>query len=131
MRIDLGAICLESKLVTADMSVLEISLEPGADSGLHRHTRERETFHVLSGELQFFLEDQVMHAGPGETVSIPVGAVHRFRNEGTAQARALLLLNPGGLVQYFVELRALLDRQAAPEEIAPLNARYGLEFRAG
>jgi quercetin dioxygenase-like cupin family protein len=128
MLVDLGAIRLEYKLVTSDLSLLEITLEPGADSGVHRHTRERETFYVLGGEIEFVLEGQDIQVGTGETVSIPVNARHRFRNTGTAQARALLLLNPGGLAQYFVDLRGLIDRRAARDELVQLNLRYGLEF---
>jgi quercetin dioxygenase-like cupin family protein len=130
MPIDLGAITLEPALISDDLSVMTITLAPGADSGVHRHTRERETFYVLEGELSFWLEEREVLARAGETVSIPVNAVHRFRNASAARAVAVLMLNPGGLARYFGALRELLDRGSSAEEIAQLGTRYGLEFFA-
>ncbi|MFN3266026.1 MAG: cupin domain-containing protein [Deinococcales bacterium] len=128
MRLDLGKIKLEVRHRSADLAVLYIALLVGADSGLHRHTFERETFYILSGELEFLLEKELITAKAGTTVSIAPNSTHRFCNKGSETASALLLLNPSHLVDYFIELKQLFDQQAARSELERLNQKFGLEF---
>lgn len=80
MTIDLGRIQLVVKLKEEDLSLIEIVLKPGADSGLHRHTRERESFWVKEGSITFTLEGLIVVATAGEVVSIPTGALHRSKH---------------------------------------------------
>lgn len=126
--IDLGSIVLTPRLVTDDLSVMHLHLKAGANSGLHRHTRERETFYVLSGPLHFLLDGTEQVAQAGEVVSLPAHVLHRFWNPGPHDAEAVLMLNPGGLAHYFVRLRQLLQEKAAPNVLARLNEEYGLDF---
>jgi quercetin dioxygenase-like cupin family protein len=44
---------------------------------------------VLEGELEFEINGETSHAGPGEEVYIPAGAVHSVRNIGNSTARWL------------------------------------------
>lgn len=49
----------------------------GVATLLHLHVRDQETFHVLEGELRFYLEDQAPVSAPaGTTVFVPSGAPH-------------------------------------------------------
>lgn len=128
MNIDLVKIQLRIKLSEPDLGLMEIVLHPGADSGLHRHTQERETFYVLDGTLTFTLEGQTMEVSPGGSLSIPAHTLHRFQNNCLETARAVVILNPGGLVNFFIKLRTLLDQQAPSEAFARLNADHGLKF---
>jgi hypothetical protein len=80
--------------------------------------------------LTFQLGADIVKAGPGDFVRIPVGLCHAFANEGIAPVRALIVLVPAGLEQFFVDLDALLrsNPDTGPEAIVALNRSYGLDF---
>ncbi len=44
---------------------------------------------VLEGEMEFEVEGEVRHPGPGEELFIPAGAVHSARNTGKTTAHWL------------------------------------------
>jgi quercetin dioxygenase-like cupin family protein len=128
MLLDLGKIQMTIQHQSPDLGVLHLILLPGANSGLHRHTRERETFYLLSGEIEFMLGQHNHVARGGEVVSIPEGTMHRFANTTLKPAEAVLVLNPGTLVGYFLELQTLIQQQGSRQDLERLNSRYGLEF---
>jgi quercetin dioxygenase-like cupin family protein len=76
---------------------LEIELELSPDGhvpGAHVHPEQEERFHVLEGEMKFRLGMRKIVAGPGETVVVPAGRVHRFANNGDGVARARVEVVP-------------------------------------
>jgi quercetin dioxygenase-like cupin family protein len=111
-------------------AALEYIAAPGAGAALHTHSREEESFYIIEGTLTFQLGVEVVRAGPGDFVRIPVGLHHAFANAEAAPARALIVLVPAGLEQFFVDLAGLLASSPqggpAPEVIEALNRRYGL-----
>ena len=123
------------KAVGADTSgtyaALEYLAAPGAGAALHSHSREEESFYIIEGSLTFQLGADILRAGPGDFVRIPVGLRHAFANEGATPARALIVLVPAGLEQFFVDLDELLTNSAdtgpTPEALEALNRSYGLE----
>jgi quercetin dioxygenase-like cupin family protein len=70
--------------VSADASGGQFSLtEQYAPRGIatpfHRQLDDPETFHILDGELTFYLSDQKpIVAGAGDTVFVPAGEAHAF-----------------------------------------------------
>lgn len=127
---------LTLKAVGADtegtFALMEYVLAPGGGAGLHRHSREDETFYVLAGELAVQLGDETAVVTPGELLRIPRGTRHAFVNRGAAPLTALVLLTPAGLEQFFVDLAALSaaarDGQLDPAALDALAERYGLDF---
>ena len=76
---------------------LEIELELSPDGhvpGAHVHPEQEERFHVLEGTMKFRLGMKKIVAGPGETVIVPAGSVHRFSNGGAVPARARVEVVP-------------------------------------
>lgn len=114
------------------LALLEYRLMPGGGSGLHAHSREDESFYLLSGAISFQIGEATVTAGPGEFVHVPRGVRHAFLNAGEAPAIALIVLTPAGLEQFFVDLATLAadapNGALAPELIAALAERYGLDF---
>lgn len=100
----------------------------GAGPPLHVHHREPEVFTVLSGRLTFALGDERLSAGPEETVVIPRGTPHTFKNEGAEPARALITLSPGGGEQFFRDVSAEGLGPDQMERIVEIAESYGLEF---
>jgi len=103
-------------------ALLEYVLAPGAGAGPHRHTREDESFLVLSGELTLQLDERQQVVAAGGFVRIPRGTRHAFANRGSVPLVALIVLTPAGLEQFFCDIT---QPGADPGTIA---ARYGLEL---
>ena len=73
-------------------------------SASHVHTREEEFFYVLAGEFSYYCAGQTFQAKPGAFVGLPKGLGHRFHNDGTATAKLLIGLVPGGGEGFFRDL---------------------------
>src|SRR6187551_2777551 len=110
-------------------SLVEHPIPPRALAApLHRHSREDEYSFVLEGRLGALLGDEVVYGQPGDLIVKPRGQWHTFWNAGDEPARLLEIISPAGFEQYFAELADLGgSRRAAPQDLAALGARYGLE----
>lgn len=51
--------------------------------------------------MTFFADGCETELGPGGMVHIPRGVVHTFRNNGTTEAMALVMVTPAGMERYF------------------------------
>ena len=68
----------------------------------HSHDHYEETIYGISGVLRWTVDGQPVDVGPGEALCIPRGAVHRFDNEGSEDARVLCVVTPAAIgPQYF------------------------------
>jgi mannose-6-phosphate isomerase-like protein (cupin superfamily) len=112
-------------------SLVEHPMSPRALAApLHRHTREDEYSYVLEGRMGALLGDEVVEAGPGDLVFKPREQWHTFWNAGDEPCRILEIISPAGFELFFRELDALGGAlNAAPEQLAALNERYGQEMR--
>jgi quercetin dioxygenase-like cupin family protein len=115
----------------------EISVPPGGGPPPHTHHREDETFYLLEGTLTIRVGENTITASPGDSAFLPRRIVHSFKNTGNGNARALVVISPAGLENYFAEVfNPAMGRAAAPpppskELIARALAaspRYGLEL---
>ena len=87
-----------------DVLVWDLWLEPGGHvpSG-HVHPGQSETFHVTRGTLRFRLglfRHKVV--GPGQSVRVPPGLPHHFKNAGDTEVHAVIETEPR------MEMEALL-----------------------
>ncbi len=103
----------------------------------HIHSREDESFYIVSGSLEIRLGDKTYQAKRGDFVYIPRGTVHSFKNVGGDTAVQLVTFVPAGIERFFQEVfPEAKDRNAAPppvteELIRRMNEaapKYGLEF---
>lgn len=109
----------EGTLVKADrpeLSLLEVTFEPGSGVQPHFHKKHSDSFYVLDGELEFHVGDDVFHAAKGSYVLAPPGVVHFFRNVSDEPARMLNLHTPGGFAEYRRQLAALREQGIEPDE---------------
>ena len=102
-----------------------------AESGppRHVHAAEDETFHILSGEVLFWMEGAERVAQAGDTVFVPRGQAHSFKVIGPRPARMLTIMTPGGFEGFFREMAEGQFR--IPQDMAAIDtiaARYGLTF---
>ncbi|WP_372839766.1 cupin domain-containing protein [Phaeovulum sp.] len=113
----------------ARLSIFESLDQPGYGPPRHIHKTEDETFYVLAGEVEFWLEGQTTRHGPGEVVFVERGRQHTFRVLGEMPARMVTVMTPGGFDGFFAEMAK--GRYRIPEDmaqIAAIGAKYNLEF---
>jgi mannose-6-phosphate isomerase-like protein (cupin superfamily) len=91
----------------------------------HTHTREDESFYVLTGTLDVECGNDRFRAGPGSFVFLPRNLPHVFRSVG-GPATALLIVTPGGLDDYFAELSAALAANADAAQVRTIQQAYGI-----
>src|SRR5262249_32890509 len=97
----------------------------------HSHDHYEETIYSLAGVLTWTVNGKAIEVGPGQALCIPRGAVHRFDNHGTNDAKALCVISPAAIgPEYFRESAAVID--AAPGgpparvKMAEIMRRHGL-----
>ena len=119
----------DAALTEGRLSVAVVTSEPGfAGPPAHRHLRNDEAFYILEGEFAFSVDDEVVSAGPGAFLFVPVGAVHAFVNRGRSRGRMLEIFSPADFEGYFEELASLRSAgDLTRERISALQERYGME----
>lgn len=103
-----------SKDTKGTYSLMEITVYPQTGSPLHIHSREDESFFILSGEIEFQVNGETMIADPGTFIYSPKGQTHLFTNISNKPARMLCWVMPAGLEQFFMEIGTLVTDPTAP-----------------
>jgi quercetin dioxygenase-like cupin family protein len=76
------------------LTVLDVTLEPGHGHDFHVHPEQEEVIVVQAGEIEQWLEGEKTVLGPGEAVFIGMGTVHASFNTGQETARLTVALGP-------------------------------------
>ena len=114
------------------LAMFEFDVEPGGKvPGAHSHDGYEESAYGLEGTLTFTVAGNKVELGPGQTLVIPRGAVHRFDNLGATPTRVLAVITPGILgPDFFREIAAALRASAGgPPDLAAIGdiqRRHGL-----
>jgi len=71
----------------------------------HSHDHYEETIYGLVGVVTWTVDGKSIDVGPGQALCIPRGAVHRFANNGTVDAKSLCVITPAAIgPSYFQEV---------------------------
>jgi quercetin dioxygenase-like cupin family protein len=97
----------------------------------HSHDHYEETIYGIAGVLTWTVDGRPIDVGPGQALCIPRGAIHRFDNNGSQDAKALCLITPAAIgPQYFREAAEVIDAAAggSPDraKMAEIMRRHGL-----
>ncbi len=77
---------LSRKMVVGEKEMLcRLKLKPGCVVPLHSHEHEQIS-HVIKGRLRFFIDDESVEIGPGETLLIPPHVPHSVEVVGDETA---------------------------------------------
>lgn len=95
------------------VTVAEFLNPAGFAPPLHRHLAEDELFYVLSGTAEFRCDGQVLTAGPGSFVLLPVGLPHTFLVGPDEPLRVLQITTPSG----FESFAAAVGEPAAQRQL--------------
>lgn len=90
---------------------VELEFRPGANSGLHIHPEQDETFEILSGTLELFVDEKWQSLRPGDSIVIPKGEIHGWRNSTEEVVRALNTHSPGLRFLEYLEVMERLVRE--------------------
>ncbi len=122
-----------------ELAILDMVLPKGSEPPLHMHEKEDETFHVLSGTINFVIDGTPHTLEAGSTLFAPRGIRHYFEIL-TDTAHFLTILTPGDFCNYFIEFsepcheepRITALEMPTPEQLQymaeRLSARYGLSL---
>lgn len=89
---------------------VETWLEPGGGVTPHVHPAIEERFEVLAGHPSFLAGRRWRTAAPGDTVVVPAGLRHAYRNRGAETAHMVCHVRPPSTLQEFLEGAAALGR---------------------
>lgn len=120
---------LDASETQGAMSIFDSVSPPRSGPPRHVHDAEDETFVILSGEVELWLDGETFTRGPGETAFIPRGTEHTFRVISDHPCRHLVILTPGGFDTFFAEMAEGGFR--IPEDMDAINesaARHNMRF---
>ena len=80
----------------------------------HRHLAENELFMITEGSISFTAGDETRSVSAGQSVFVPRGARHLYRNEGTTPARMIAVYTPAGMEGWFREVLHAGGRSVSP-----------------
>ena len=135
--IDYGPLAVRF-LVTGDFSsgsvaIFELTVRAGLrlPAPAHSHDHYEETIYGLEGVLTWTVGGRPIAVGPGQALCIPRGAIHRFDNLGSQDAKALCVITPAAIgPQYFREAAELIKAATGgpPDraKMADIMRRHGL-----
>jgi uncharacterized cupin superfamily protein len=86
-------VIISDSFVVADWS--DPGTHPGRPiAGLHLHRSDDEAWIVLSGTLEFQIDDEQREVPAGESILVTRGTRHSFWNPSSEPARYLLVMTP-------------------------------------
>lgn len=104
------------------LSKFDVILEKGGSGGgnaiAHVHPKADEYFHVHKGRLMIMIDGVEHFADVGETVMVPRGKAHFFRNASESETHATVSFTPGQKhLRFFINLAA--STVLTPENFSP------------
>lgn len=97
----------------------------------HSHDHYEETIYGVDGVLTWTVNGKQIDVGPGQALCIPRGAVHRFDNNGSKDAKMFCVITPAEIgPEYFREAFEAVNAAAGgpPDRarMADIMRRHGL-----
>jgi quercetin dioxygenase-like cupin family protein len=119
------------------MFALDCLVGAGGGSPPHRHLAEDELFTITEGSITLTAGDEMRRVSSGESVFVPRGTRHAYRNEQATPARMIAVYTPAGMEGWFREVCKLVEDPAAQpppvtdeliERMLEAGPRYNVEW---
>ena len=96
-------------------SMFALSCLVGAGGGPppHRHLAEDELFTITEGSITFTAGDETRTVSAGESVFVPRGMRHLYRNDASTAATMIAVYTPAGMEGWFREVCMPVDDPSA------------------
>ena len=86
-----------------------------------------ETFYVVSGTAEVWVDRETFRCEAGDRVFGPRNVFHTYRNVGDTDLKMILIYTPGGFEQSFLDREAMLEAGKDQSEVGRMLAeRYGV-----
>jgi mannose-6-phosphate isomerase-like protein (cupin superfamily) len=129
-------------LVTGEESggslfALDCLVGAGGGPPPHRHLAEDELFAITEGSIRFTAGGESRSVSAGQSVFVPRGTAHFYRNDGTTPARMIAVYAPAGMEGWFREVCTPVDDPSRPpppitdeliERMLEAGPRYNVEW---
>ncbi|MCB2009392.1 MAG: cupin domain-containing protein [Geminicoccaceae bacterium] len=76
------------------LTVIDVSLDPGKGHDFHKHPDQEEVICVIAGSVEQWVDQEKRILGPGDAAFLPAGMVHASFNIGDGEAKLLAILGP-------------------------------------
>lgn len=100
----------------ADYCLIHCTIPAGVVVPMHSHA-DRETFYVISGNMEALRVDRWEKLGPGDVFDVRDGTRHAWRNSSQAPA-AMLCVTTTKLARFLQEISVSHDDISTPDEQA-------------
>ena len=132
----LMSLLVSSKDTNGRYALLRATERRGLEPPPHTHTKEDEAFLILEGEVVYTVGDQTFQAKQGDLMFLPKNIQHSFKIQSET-LETLILLTPGGLEDYFVEMSKPAEKLQLPpmpqgppdiKKLVATASKYGVKF---
>ncbi len=79
------------------------TINPGSQNPPHYHPNCEELLHVLSGQCEHAVGEEVFRMEAGDTIRVPKGVVHNAVNTGREPLRAIISFSDGDRQTVFLD----------------------------
>ncbi|MEM7060907.1 MAG: cupin domain-containing protein [Pseudomonadota bacterium] len=109
-------------------TLMEDNLKANFALGLHMHRYHAETFYILEGEIDFYVDGDWMTAVTGTCLHVPPGVPHACTVAGREEpARMLMIYQPSGFDQFLAEMAGMTEADFADTaKMAALEEKYDI-----
>ena len=109
-------------------TLMEDNLKSTYALGLHMHRYHAETFYILEGDIDFYVDGDWMTATPGTCLHVPPGVPHAcILAKGTNAGRMLMIYQPSGFDGYLAELSTMSEADFEDQaRMDALNQKYDI-----
>lgn len=134
---DRYTVLLSSPETGGAYSLFEFHVPKGNGSPPHVHSREDESFYVLSGEVDFSIDGKVTRVKAGDVIFGARGIPHNFTGVSETPARMICLTSPGGFENFFAAVGTLVADKSVPpkpptdeeiQKLMQLAPNFGLKI---
>jgi quercetin dioxygenase-like cupin family protein len=77
-----------------NLTVIDVTLDPGKGHNFHKHPDQEEVILVVSGTVEQWVDRDKRVLGPGDSAFIPGDVVHASFNVGDTDAKIVAILGP-------------------------------------
>ena len=113
-------------------SMFDWTIPAGFATGEHIHRVQEETFYMLEGDCEWWVDGELIQATTGTFLFVPPGVPHNITNMSDKPARVLMSVSPPGHERYFLELAKMTaESRPDPNSIGQLRSRYDTDQLSG
>ena len=76
------------------LTVIDVSLDPGKGHDFHKHPDQEEVILVVAGKVEQWVDREKRILAPGDSAFIPADVVHASFNVGDQPAKIVAILGP-------------------------------------